>query len=218
MIQHHPGDEFLLPLAAGRLRPADALVVAAHLERCDACRARLHDLHALGGVLLEEAEPLPLGTDALARTLGRIEAAPAKASPVPPASRSPIAMPGSEPWPRALRGCRVTPWRWMSPGRSFARVTLPADPEASLFLLRIGEGLSLPSHTHRGTELTQVLCGSFHDGRDRFGPGDFDAADENVHHQPVVEAGAECVCLAHVGGSLRFDGRFASMVGRLIGM
>lgn len=217
MIRHHPGDELLLPLAAGRLPAAQALVVAVHLERCTECRVRLHGMQALGGALLEDAEPLPLAADAWARTLERIDA------PVAPRTRpttgpAPLALPASTPWPAGLRGCRVTPWRWMSPGRSFARITLPFDPDAALFLLRIGEGLSLPRHTHRGTELTQVLCGSFDDGRERFGPGDFDAADESVHHQPVVEPGAECVCLAHVGGSLRFDGRFASLVGRWIGM
>jgi putative transcriptional regulator len=218
MIRHHPGEEYLLPLAAGRLRPADALVVAAHLELCDQCRARLHDMQAVGGALLEQAEPMPLAGQAWTRTLDRIAAGTAAPAHPAPAKPSPIALPGAVPWPAALRGCVVTPWRWMSPGRSFARVTLPCDAEASLFLLRIGEGLSLPPHTHRGTELTQVLCGSFHDGRDRFVAGDFDATDDSVHHQPLVEAGAECVCLAHVGGSLRFDGTFASLIGRLIGM
>ncbi len=218
MIQHHPGDEFLLPLAAGRLRPADALVVAVHLERCAECRARLHGMQAVGGALLEEAEPLALGANALTQTLERIDAAPTALAPLARMAPAPLTLPDNTPWPAGLRGCEVTPWRWMSPGRSFARLTLPCDAEAALFLLRIGEGLSMPRHTHRGTELTQVLCGSFHDGRERFGAGDFDAADESVLHQPAVEAGAECVCLAHVGGSLRFEGRIASLVGRLIGM
>ena len=219
MIRHHPGDEFLLPLASGRLTPGQALVVAVHLERCADCRVRLHTLQALGGALLDESEPLPIATDAWSRTLERIDAAPAAPAVLARAAPQPLlALPGDAQWPAGLRGCRVTRWRWMSPGRSFARVTLPFDPGAALFLLRIGAGLSLPRHTHRGTELTQVLCGSFDDGRERFGPGDFDAADESVHHQPVVEPGAECVCLAYVGGSLRFDGRFASLVGRWIGM
>lgn len=221
MIRHHPGDEFLLPLAAGRLAPPQALVVAVHLEHCADCRARLHTLQELGGALLEECEPLPLATGAWARTLERIDSIPETAA-VPPSEMvvpaQPLALPGATQWPASLRGCRVTPWRWMSPGRRFARVTLPFDPGAALFLLRIGEGLSLPRHSHRGTELTQVLCGIFDDGRERFGPGDFDAADDSVHHQPVVQPGTECVCLAHVGGALRFDGRFASFVGRLIGM
>lgn len=218
MIRHHPGDEYLLALAAGRLRPADALVVAVHLEHCAECRARFHGMQALGGALVELAEPADMDAAALERTLALIDAPTSQAVPATRKLPAQITLPGVKSWPAALRGCKATPWRRMGPGRSFARLTLPCDPDAALFLLRIGEGLSLPKHTHRGTELTQVLTGSFHDGRERFSAGDFDAADESIHHQPVIEAGAECICLAHVGGSLRFDGRLASMVGRLIGM
>jgi putative transcriptional regulator len=220
MIRHHPGDDLLLPLAAGRLQPAQALLVAVHLERCVECRARLHTLQALGGALLEESDPLPVETDAWARTLERIDApavVPAAVSATSP-GRSSLALPGDTPWPVGLRGCRVTRWRWMGPGLRLSRVTLPCDPDAALFLLRIGEGRSLPRHTHGGTELTQVLCGSFDDGRERFGPGDFDATDESVHHQPVVDHHAECVCLAYVAAPLRFDGRVASLLGSWIGM
>ena len=106
----------------------------------------------------------------------------------------------------------------MGPGMRYARVGVPHDPDASLYLLRIGEGRSLPRHTHGGIELTQVLCGAFDDGRAVFAAGDFDAADESVHHQPIVQAGATCVCLAYVGARMRFDGRIASMIGGWIGM
>lgn len=217
MIRHHPGDEWLLPLAAGRLSAGLALVVGAHLEGCAECRARLHTLQALGGTLLEQAEPAPLAADAWARTLERIDAPappPAAPAPLPPHP----ALPPGVPWPRSLHGCRVSGWRWMGPGMRFARIAMPHDPAASLYLLRIGEGRSLPRHTHGGTELTQVLCGTFDDGRAVFGPGDFDAADEQVHHQPVVQAGAVCVCLAYVGAPMRFDGRIAQLIGGWIGM
>jgi putative transcriptional regulator len=219
MIRHHPGDELVLALAAGRLPPAQALLVAVHLEGCTECRTQAHLMQAVGGALIEEAEPLALATDSWTRTLERIDAAATRPMAWAPAREEPpLLLPGGTPWPAGLRGCRVSGWRWMSPGRRFARVVLPYDPEAALFLLRIDEGRSLPRHTHRGVELTQVLCGSFHDGRARFGPGDFDAADEDVLHEPVVERGAECVCLAHVGGSLRFEGRIAAMIGGWIGM
>lgn len=216
MIQHHPGDELLLPLAAGRLSAGQALVVGAHLESCAECRARLHTLQALGGALLEQTEPAALGESAWARTLERIDrptpaAAPAAPNPHP-------ALPPGVAWPASLRGCDVSGWRWMGPGMRYARVSVRHDPLASLYLLRIGEGRSLPRHTHGGVELTQVLCGAFDDGRAVFGPGDFDAADESIHHQPVVRAGATCVCLAYVGARMRFDGRIASIVGGLIGM
>jgi len=218
MIHHHPDDELLLSLAAGRLAPGQALVVGTHLEGCAQCRSRLHEFQALGGALLEQAEPAALEAGAWERTLQRIDRAdpaPARggqaASPHPP-------MPDGIAWPASLNRCRVSGWRWMGPGMRYARVVVPHDPEASLYLLRIGEGRSLPRHTHNGIELTQVLCGAFDDGRSTFGPGDFDAADESVHHQPVVTPGATCVCLAYVGASLRFDGRIASVIGGWIGM
>jgi putative transcriptional regulator len=122
------------------------------------------------------------------------------------------------PWPASLRSCRVTDWRFMGPGMRYARVAVPHDPSAMLYLLRIGEGRSLPRHTHGDLEFTQVLCGTFDDGRAVFGPGDFDAADEDVHHQPIVQPGATCVCLAYVGARMRFDGRIASLIGRWVGM
>jgi putative transcriptional regulator len=100
----------------------------------------------------------------------------------------------------------------------WSRVTVPYDPAANVFLLRIAAGKYLPQHTHSNTELTQILYGRFHDGRALFGPGDFDAADGDVHHQPVVQAGCECICLAAVDGRVVFDSFLARMAGSLVGM
>jgi putative transcriptional regulator len=98
------------------------------------------------------------------------------------------------------------------PGMRWSRVTLADDRAANVFLLRIAAGKSLPAHTHDGIELTQVLHGAFHDGRERFDAGDFDEADGSIHHQPVVEPGGECICLASVEGRVAFDGRIAADV------
>lgn len=100
----------------------------------------------------------------------------------------------------------------------FSRVMVPGAPEANVMLLRIGAGKYLPQHTHSGTELTQILYGRFHDGRALFGPGDFDVADGEIHHQPVVQDGSECICLAAVEGRLQFDGVIARWYGSLVGM
>jgi len=218
MIHHHPGDEFLLHLAAGRLSAGQALVVSAHLEGCAECRRQLHTLQTVGGALLEEIEPVALVPNALERTLERIEHAAPEPTSVAAALPNYPALPEGVPWPASLRSARVSGWRWMGPGMRYAHVTVPHDPSAALYLLRIGEGRSLPRHTHGGIELTHVVCGSFDDGRAVFGPGDFDAADEAVHHQPVVQAGATCVCLAFVGARMRFDGRIASLMAGWIGM
>lgn len=215
-IRHHPADELLLGYASGAMSAGMRAVVATHLELCPACRSQVAALRVLGGALLEDESPAALADDALARVLARIDehqapAAPRKANPPPP-------LPAGAIWPRALRDASATRWRWLGPGMRWCRVTLPDAPEANVFLLRIGPGKYLPPHTHTGTELTQIIYGRFHDGRALFGPGDFDLADGDVHHQPVVQDGSECICVAAVDGKLAFDGLIARWFGSLVGM
>lgn len=224
MIQHHPDDALLMALAAGTLHSGPALVLATHVESCPRCQARVCDYEALGGALLEDSEPVLLAPQALASTLDRLDrldAAPAHAAGRRAAAAAPqirATPPAGLQWPRSLRGCSSTPWRWLGPGMRWSRVTLPYDPQANVFMLRIGAGKSLPQHTHSDCELTQILYGSFHDGRALFGPGDFDEADGSIRHQPVVEAGGECICIAAVSGKVVFDGAIARWMGGLVGM
>lgn len=215
-IQHHPGDDLLLALAAGQLPPAPALVLSSHVEGCAHCQAQLQMLEAAGGALLEDLAPAAMHEDALARTLQAIDQLPAKAPAV--AVRGLPPLPAGAQWPRALAGCRITRWRWMAPGMRYARVRLPRHPDANVVLLRIAAGMYLAQHTHSDREFTQVLHGSFHDGRAQFSAGDFDATDAQVHHQPVVQAGSECICLASIEGKLEFDGFFARTLGAMVGM
>ena len=216
MIHHHPDDGLLLAQAAGTLGSGHSLLVASHLEGCADCRARLRVLEAIGGNMLEDLAPAVLPSQALAETLAAIDAPPPSA-PAPAPVRRP-SLPAGMAWPRVLRGCSATGWRWIGPGMRWSRVTLPYDPSANVFLLRIGAGKELPYHTHSDSELTQVLYGSFHDGRALFGPGDFDEADDSFHHLPKVEAAGECICLASVEGRVRFEGRLARIMGALVGM
>ena len=217
MIRHHPDDSLLLAHAAGRLNSGSALVLATHAESCAQCRERLRGFDALGGALLDQLEPAPLSADALSRTMAAIDAP----EPTPPHRPTPLrraALPGGRAWPRAMEGCAIGPWRWMGPGMRFSRVTLPWDAQANVLLLRIGAGKLLAQHTHSDTELTQVLHGSFHDGRALFSAGDFDATDGSILHQPAVEPGGECVCLAAVDGRLIFESRVARAFGSLMGI
>jgi putative transcriptional regulator len=216
-IRHHPEDDLLLAHAAGRLETGMRLVLGSHLELCPLCRERVRALDALGGVLLEDMEPAVLADDALARTLACIDGS------VPTVERStrvsaPPPLPLGATWPRALAHCSATPWRWIGPGMRWSLVSVPEAPEANVFLLRIAAGKYLPVHTHTGQEATQILYGRFHDGRALFGPGDFDAADACIHHQPVVQDGSECICLASLSGRLRFDSPIARLFGSLVGM
>jgi putative transcriptional regulator len=218
MIAHHPSDELLLACAGGTLDSGAALVVAAHLEACTQCRAYMRLFDSVGGAMLESIEPALMAPEALARTLERIgqETAPVVRA-TPPVQARPELPPGLD-WPRSLQHCAVSNWHWLGPGMRWSRVTVPHDRDANVLLLRIGAGKSLASHTHSGLELTQVLWGAFDDGRSRFSAGDFDAADGTVHHQPILQPGGECICLASVQGRLVFDGTIARLIGSLVGL
>lgn len=218
MILHHPAEDLLLAFAAGRLSGGHSLLVASHVEGCAHCRERVRLLETVGGAMLETLAPEVLESQALARTLAAIDAPEPSRMPRRTGTRMRAELPGGLPWPRAMRGCASTPWRWLGPGMRWSRVTLPGDDAANVFLLRIGAGKMLAQHTHSDSELTQVLYGTFHDGRALFGPGDFDETDGSIRHQPTVQAAGECICLASVQGRVLFDGAVARVLGALVGM
>lgn len=107
---------------------------------------------------------------------------------------------------RRWRGDASPPLIPVAPGVRVGRVEVPEDPSSTVLLLRIGPGRSIPDHTHTGNEFTQVISGAFRDASGRYGPGDLAEADGEVDHSPVVEEGAECVCIAAFEGRLRFHG------------
>jgi len=218
MIRHHPDDSLLLALASATSDDGASIVVAVHVENCPHCQQRVRDFEALGGALLETVEPELLAPEALASTLARIDAPAAAAPRSAEAGVVRAQLPGGMPWPRSMRNCSISRWHWLGPGMRWSRVRTPYDRAANVFLLRIASGKCLPRHTHSGTELTQVLYGTFHDGRARFGPGDFDETDGSVLHQPVVESGSECICVASLQGKVIFEGAIARVLGSLVGM
>ncbi len=216
MIRHHPDDALLIAHAGGTLASGPALLLATHLEHCAPCRTALRRFEHVGTTLMLDEPAAALAPEAFAATLARLDAPPTP--PIAPIVSPRPPLPIGMDWPRNLRHCRVSRWRLLGPGMRLSRVTLPHDPKANVFLLRIAAGSCLPPHTHAGEELTQVLHGAFDDGRAVFGPGDFDAADASIRHQPVVQASSECICLASVEGRLVHDSRLARWMGALIGI
>lgn len=200
-IRHHLSDELLTAYAAGALPEAFSLVVATHVSLCDDCRARAASFDTVGGALLEEAEEIAMGEDALARALARIEALPQVPRSEPPKSA------GIFPAPLAdYVGGDLSAVRWRRVGGGVKQAILPTGKDASARLLFIPAGTAVPDHGHRGMELTLVLQGAFADANDRFGRGDVEIADEDLEHTPVALAGEDCICLAATDAPLRFRG------------
>ena len=209
MITHHPSDESLARLAAGTLGAGPRLVVSTHLSQCAQCLGRLRSFEAVGGAMLEEAKPVFARPDAFARVVARLDA---PESPIPP----PRALHHELPPP--LNAYELGPWRFVHPGFRWRRVNLPESSDATVIMLKVGAGRRLPHHGHSGTEYTQVLTGSFSDSFGRYRAGDLIEMDEDVEHEPVADAGGECVCLTAVEGRLRLSGWIGRLLQPLVGI
>jgi putative transcriptional regulator len=191
-IRHHPSDALLVDYAAGSMGPAQSMVIATHVHACAECRAQVAAAEAAGGALLDEIGSATLSADALDRALARLDEPGSEPAPL---ARTRVSQPGdwiAVPAEVAQAAARK---RWVAPGVWVAPVEVGAGDGPLCYLLRVGQRMRMPQHTHAGCELTLVLKGAFADGRVRYGAGDLSEADDAVEHSPAILEGQECVCL-----------------------
>lgn len=199
-IRHHISNQLLMGYSAGQLPEAFNLVVAVHLTMCDDCKARLGAFDAVGGVLMDGCDEVALSSDCLAATMVKL----AQPTASPPRTKGSLPAPLMD-----YIGGDLAAVKWRSIGMGVRQAILPTDTTATARLLYIPAGRPVPDHGHNGTELTLVLQGAFRDETDRFGPGDLEIAGEELNHQPIAEAGVDCICLAATDAPLRFNGVLA---------
>ena len=213
-IKHHLTEPLLMGYAAGTLPEAFNLVVATHITMCDDCRAALAEYDAVGGEVMLDSDPVTLAEDALAATMAKIESGFGVPKPAPVRARNSV-FPG--PLQDYVSG-DIDSLKWRKVGGGVSQLVLKTSDDASVRLLRIPAGTAVPDHGHRGTELTLVLQGAFTDEHDRFGAGDVEVANEDMHHTPIAEAGMDCICLAATDAPLRFNGIVPRLAQRFIGI
>jgi len=205
----HPEDGLLVAYAAGSLAEPSALLVATHLALCPHCRGEVGEFEAVGGALLDEAEPAEVTEAALTQTLAALDV-PAAMLPRPVVVKS---KPSTDRVPQPLRDYIGTSladlkWRLLLPGvRDYALQA--GDPSARLGLLKISAGSGIPRHTHHGGEFVLVLAGSFADSTGDYHRGDFAFADDALTHRPVAGMEDDCICLTLSEGPMRFTGPLA---------
>lgn len=199
----HPTDEMLAAYAAGTSSEGIALLVAAHLTYCPACRSRVAALESLSAAGFGEAEPIEPEAAVLAATLARLD------EPAPAEARLPSAAPAVPALPRpilaALDGNGIR-WRFRMPGVSECALDLGGQERVSL--LRVRPGAGVPAHTHTATEVTLVLQGVLCDREARYGRGTVAIATPHDDHHPHAGDGEDCLCLTVLDGGLRFTGTF----------
>ncbi len=201
-VSRHIPSDMLVAYAAGSLAEGWSLAVATHLSLCAPCRAELAEASALGGAMLEAAEPVALSNMSLTEALARIDAVP-----VEPRRARPVRTDTVIPEPLlSYVGGDVDQLGWKKIGSSGFQLPIQTgDRETSVRLLRIRAGQPVPEHGHRGPELTLVLAGSLVDGDTRFVRGEVEMADEEIEHEPRAGEGEDCICLAVTDAPLRFS-------------
>ncbi|PHY17200.1 ChrR family anti-sigma-E factor [Caulobacter sp. BP25] len=204
-LRRQPSEERLLAYAAGTLSAPEAVVVATHLALKPETRPWADLGRAVGGALLDEAEPVPMDVGARDAALALLDTPAANDKPIPPESAD-LSL------PEPLRGLPLGPWRWAGPGVHVRNVIGPRDGDCRVVLLRIAPGQCAPRHTHGGVELTCVISGAYTTEDGVFAQGDFEEADPKVTHQPRVISEEACLCVAALDGQIVLPGR----LGRLL--
>jgi len=216
MPTHHPHDELLVDYAAGACGEGEGLFVATHLALCPSCRTRMDVYEHIGGSLLEDVAPEPMSTgslDAVMAMIGTGESAPEPARAPRPAAQ---AAGGPPLLPRPLRDyvtgdLAALPWRTVMRGVDTVSLAL-ADRRVRARLLRIRDGVAVPTHTHAGSEYTLVLAGGFTDEHGQYLRGDCAISDQEVTHRPVADLGEDCLCLTVTDAPLKLTGRFSRLL------
>jgi putative transcriptional regulator len=201
---HHIPSNVLTAYAAGSHPEAFSLVVACHLSMCDACRAEVESLDAVGGSVLENLPKAPLDEGAFAATLALIAKGPA--TPLTPPVRPAKKLGGVFPRPlQDYAGEDPGKVKWRSVGGGVRQAILDCKGPSTARLLFIPAGKAVPDHSHEGLELTLVLQGSFSDKVARFARGDVEVGTDDLTHTPIADVGEDCICLAAADAPLKFN-------------
>ena len=212
----------LLDYASGVLESPLEILVETHISLNANSARQLRMLMQLGGILLEECEPVSLSEGALDAVMAEIDSEEANKETASqdnvvaftkPSVSKPVTIPHL---PRPLAdyipdlSCDKS-WRRISKGLSQCRIQFDGtDVEANIY--RIAPGTSIPVHSHEGTEVTLVLAGGFTDETGAFGPGDIAIQETGATHQPVADDDGECIVFAINEGNIRL----ASPIGRVL--
>lgn len=195
----HPSPEVLAAYAAGSLRPAFALVAAAHIRGCPHCRADIGMMEEVGGLMLEELPAAEMAPDALERALARLDE-----------TSEPIVLPEQERID-LVKSLKLRRRRWLAPGVWMAPVDLEGAGDDLVYLLRVPARIRTFEHGHNGVEFTTILKGSYRDHSGRYATGDFQEIEAGVDHQPVAGRESECLCLIASEAPMRMHSRLGRL-------
>lgn len=213
-LRHHLDPATVVAYAAGAVAPEFAAVAATHLAGCATCRKRVAGAERIGGLLLEQQQPLAVLEpqrsaqlrEAMLQRLADPDGPVGDNEPTDQSERADSVDLDRLPLPlQPYFGTRYSAlkWRWVAPGIH----SIQAAGTQRLILLKVAPGRSLPLHTHEGQEMTQILRGAYYDELGHFSQGDIADLDGEIEHRPVTAPGIACICVCAMDAPLRFSNR-----------
>lgn len=200
MIKYHPTRELLASHSAAQLPLSLSIAVSAHLEMCAQCQAAVRQITTQQADLLwsEQSSPCIDFSEMLNNIFEHKPELPAKQK-NKAVNRTFVAGHHYQ-LPRALTA--VEDLKWSGFGAISRARIIKDEGNTRASLLHIDKNGVIPSHRHKGYELTLLLQGSFADENGVYHKGDFIWLDNQVEHAPFTLEG--CLCYTVQDAPLHF--------------
>ena len=215
MIKFHPSPEQLASFAEGSLPSAESLMVSAHCDMCSKCR---HNV-------AREVEYAAMEFDTPATSTHREDqiyqsmfasitqiSVDRSDNPAIPAANT-IELDGRVfELPRTLRRYVSSMGNWTSLVGRLWQAPVDLGSCGVAHFIYMGNGGSVPEHTHRGCEYTLVVNGEFDDGLNVYDSGDFIYMNGEHTHAPHSDAPEGCLVFSIVDQPLHFTSGIARLL------
>ena len=202
MIKHHPTRELLASHSAAQLPLSLSIGVSAHIEICAQCRAAVRKITAQQAELLwSEDKDCAKHIDFSEVLNGIFDHKPQLAVEQQKKLPNSTYVGGNNyQLPRVLNAFEDLKWSVFG---AISRARIINDEDSTrASLLHIDKNGLIPSHQHKGYELTLLLEGSFTDEYGAYHKGDFIWLDSQVEHAPFTLEG--CLCYTVQDAPLHF--------------
>jgi len=199
MINYHPDTRILNEFVSGSLPLAQSACVSVHLHFCEHCQRQTRQLQELGSMMFDRLSPQQVDDGLLESVMNRLdEEPPLELARDSSEESGPVLM------QRLMSGeYEDLEWQRINSALQISRLRT-GDPDNEFALYHIKAGGSIPKHTHRGTELTLVLEGSFSDEEGVYQQGDFLYRDGEHTHTPTAAQSTDCICIGVLDAPIRF--------------
>lgn len=200
-MSYHPDLSLLEAYAEGSIDAIHGVSVATHLEMCPHCRHQARTLEEHCGEVLLNTDVNEDDSSASncdwQTMLEQITASQELVQTRQSRPKAPVVHVNGRriTVPRALKRFVSPDAKWRSYGGKVYSLALHNDDHTHMNLMYISAGVSIPQHTHLGTESTLVLHGGFSDEDDHYDAGDFILRDGSVRHSPQTALDQDCLCL-----------------------